>query len=964
MADANIIVKIVDQTRGGIGSVVNQVDQLNGSATRATGGFNGLQRAIGAVAAAVSVREFVQFGSEVQNIQNRLALINPELGNTAENFARIVQIANETFQPLSAVSDLYQKVARSADQYNLSAEQVGVVTTTFTNLLRIAGADANTASGAILQFGQALGSGVLNGQEFVAVVEATAGEILPLLAAELGVSVGQLKELSSEGRITGEVLVNALAAGADNVSNRVGNMGVTIGGALVVLQNKFLELGTTATPVFDAVAQGILFIADNLDTVVTVAGVFFAAFAVKKIVDISVAIGTLAKGILALNATMLTNPIGLAIAAISAAVILLISQWDNLSSVAESAFRAIEVAGLTLNKWFIQFLDFVVNDVVNGFLNMGRRAGNVLSALAAAAADPLNAFEVFRAELARGEEQIQANQLVTVDFSGRIEELDRRIAEASSTTDENTGALGNNENQTDSLTGSTDDLASATDDATRSTDNHTGALGDNAQAARLAAREAEALRIAIETGTRAVNESIRAYDNETRAMGLSEQQREIMQRVIQEEQRYREALGETMEQLTEEQIRQIYELGDLQELYTADFINLSDQQIDAIIEGTRAREQATIDRTKAMEAERAASQALSDFTRDTERLNRSYYEATTSRSQQLTDEMNDYIRRAREQNRSNNADTQRAIQEYERQINEQRRKDHDDLMRDYENDLRDFRSEYSAIYDDIYGVLEDWTGKSRSELDRYNQYAKLLFGVDLLGSFNGFVDNSLMSMAGWNTQASNQMGVFANNAANYTNAAGEYIGNNVFGPNGSAQRGVGGFVNYSLNAFGANGGGLLGAVMSLFGGLGNSLNGLFGGIFGGIGNGLKGFGNLLGNVFGGVADFGSNLIGGIIDFGGSIIGAFTDMFFADGGYIRPGSMGIVGDAGPEIVRGPANVTSTADTASMMGRGSNVNVAFTINAVDARGVDELLIERKALIADIMRDAVASSGRGLR
>ena len=325
--------------------------------------------------------------------------------------------------------------------------------------------------------------------------------------------------------------------------------------------------------------------------------------------------------------------------------------------------------------------------------------------------------------------------------------------------------------------------------------------------------------------------------------------------------------------------------------------------------------------------------------------------------------MNDYIRRAREQNRLNNADVQRAIQEYERQINEQRRRDHEDLMRDYENDLRDFRSEYSAIYRDIEGVIADFTGFSISELDRYNQYAKMIFGVDIMGTIDNFVTQGLMSIAGFNTQATNQMGNFATNAASYTNAAGQYIGNNVFGPNGVAAQGIGGFVGYALQMFGANGGGLLGAVMSLFGGLGSGLQGLFGNIFGWIGDALGGIGGFIGDIFGGIRNVGSGLINGIIDFGGSIIGAFTDMFFADGGYIKPGSMGIVGEAGPEIIRGPAMVTGTSDTAAMMGSG-NVNVTFTINAVDARGVDALLIERKQLIADIMRDSVASSGRGLR
>lgn len=963
MADASIIVKIVDQTRGGIGSVTGNVNKLGTSASNASTSFGGLQRAIGAVAAALSVRAFIDFGDSIQNVQNRIALINPELGTAAENFANIAQIANATFQPLNEVAGLYQKVAQSAANYNLTQDDVVEVTQTFTNLLRLAGADAGAAAGAITQFAQALGSGVLRGDEFNSIVEATAGEILPVLAAELGVSAGQVRALAQDGQITGEILVNALGAAADDVGGRVNKMGVTIGGSITYLQNKFLELGTESTPVFDAVAKGIMLIADNLDIVVTAAGVFFAAFAVKKIADITIAIGTLAKGITALNLTMLTNPVALAIGAISAAVLLAVTHWEDFREAAVNAFGKIEVAGLTLQKWFYQFLDLIVNDVVGGFIDMGRRVGNVLSAIAAAAKDPLNAMEVFREELERGEEQIKNNETVVIDFSGKIEDLEGRIAEASRTTDKNTDALDDNEGQTNRTADAKDDLTDSTEDNTDATDDNSDALDDNAQAARIAAREAEELRKAIENGTRAVNESIQAYENETYAMGIDEKQRTVLQRVIQEEQRYREALGDKMAELSEEQIRQILEISDLEELYTNDLINLTDEQIRAIISATEARQRATEERKAAMEEEREAARALSDFTRDTERLNQSYYEATTSKVQQLEDQKNEYIARARQQNRLNNEEVQSAIAEYERRINDQRRRDHEDLMRDYESDLRDFRSEYSAIYDDIYGVLEDWTGKSRSELDRYNQYAKLLFGVDLLGSFNGFVDNSLMSLAGWNTNATAQMQGFGNNTNAIMGQTGQYIGQGIFGNNGIATQGIGGFVGYALQAFGINGGGLLGAVTALFGGLGLNLQGIFSNVFGWISNGLSGVGGFLSNIFGGIVDFGSGLFGGIGNFFSGIvsgIGNFFSGLFADGGYIKPGTFGIVGEAGPEFVAGPATVTSARDTAAMMG-GGNVNVNFSIQALDARGIDTLLIERKPLIADIVRDAVASSGR---
>lgn len=1012
MADASIIVRIVDQTRGGLGSVVSQVDNLERSSNRATSSFGGMQRAIGAVAAVLSVRAFVEFGDQVQRIQNRLSLINPALGTTAQNFQSVVEIANRTFQPLESVADLYQKVAQSAERYNLSTRDVGTVTETLTNLLRLAGASSESAAGAIMQFGQALGTGVLRGEEFNAINEATAGLILPVLARELGVTAGEVKGLADEGAITGEILVNALAAAADEVSQRTGSMSVTIGGALVVLQNKFLELGTTATPAFNAVAEAILFVANNLDTVVIAAGVFFGAFATVKIAAItaefislaagaarflaamgptviagvSTAIGTLRTGILALNATMLTNPIALAIAAISAAVLLVITQWDTFKSTATAAFNAIELAGLKLQKWFYDFAGDTINAVLVAVQNFGTRTVGFFKAIAAAASDPLNAFEAFRESMAETERQIESNTATTIDFSGKINELDARIAAASQTTEQNTDALGDNEDQTDDLTNSTDDLTNSTDDNTDALDDNTESSERAEQQARILAREQEELTRRIEAGTRAVEDSIAAYDNETYALGISQDERDILNRIIQEEQRYRDALGDKIADLTADQIRLIYELSDVEQAAHLDFLQISDEQIEAIINGTRVRQEQAAERQRIIEAEREAERAAAEarreeerrvqeqireqqritdeFTRDTQRQVQRYYEATTSRAQQLEDEKQSYIRRARELGLEHERSTQDAILNYNREINDAIAQDHEDLMREQERQLNDFRSEYDMIYDDIYGIIEDFTGLSSRELERYNQYGKLLLGVDLLGGVQTFIDGSLMGLAGWNNQALGTMGNFANGTGAVMNATGQYVGNNVFGPNGMAAGGIGGFVNYALQAFGANGGGLLGAVLGLFGGLGGGLQNLFGNVFGWISNGLSGIGNFLGNAFSGVVNVGRNIFSGIGNFIGNIasgIGNFFSGFFALGGYIPSGTLGIVGEAGPEFVAGPATVTSAKDTASMLRGGGAVQVNFTINAVDTRGIDALLIERKPLIADIVREAVNNSGR---
>jgi lambda family phage tail tape measure protein len=87
-------------------------------------------------------------------------------------------------------------------------------------------------------------------------------------------------------------------------------------------------------------------------------------------------------------------------------------------------------------------------------------------------------------------------------------------------------------------------------------------------------------------------------------------------------------------------------------------------------------------------------------------------------------------------------------------------------------------------------------------------------------------------------------------------------------------------------------------------------------------------------------------------------GLFGNLFagmFANGGIIPGGKIGIVGERGPELIRGPASVTSTADTAALLSGGST-QVTYNIQAIDSRSFEERLAERPEFIY-----AVTEAGR---
>lgn len=154
---------------------------------------------------------------------------------------------------------------------------------------------------------------------------------------------------------------------------------------------------------------------------------------------------------------------------------------------------------------------------------------------------------------------------------------------------------------------------------------------------------------------------------------------------------------------------------------------------------------------------------------------------------------------------------------------------------------------------------------------------------------------------------------------------------------------------------GKSGGGLLGG---LFGGGGG---GGLGSLFGGGGGGLGGIFSNFGGMFGGIKNMFSGLWGGVTDFfgglfGGGGLGGLFGGFFANGGYLPAGKFGVAGEAGPELITGPATVTPAAE---MLGGAPGVNI--TIQAIDTQSGTEFLLKNKKQVESIIQNAYNRRGK---
>ncbi|MCK8457026.1 tape measure protein [Sphingomonas faeni] len=193
-----------------LGTASSRVDRsLSAMEQRGSAFASKFSGALGAVSAGLLVAQLSKIADTSKQLDAQLRLATNGFGsfNKAQDDTR--KIAASTRSSLEATTALYGNFARASQQTGRSQADAARATETFSKALKIGGADANAAASATLQFGQALASGALRGDEFNSIAEASP-RIVKLIADSMGVTQGAVRKLAAEGKLTSDVLFRAL----------------------------------------------------------------------------------------------------------------------------------------------------------------------------------------------------------------------------------------------------------------------------------------------------------------------------------------------------------------------------------------------------------------------------------------------------------------------------------------------------------------------------------------------------------------------------------------------------------------------------------------------------------------------------------------------------------------------------------------------------------------------------------
>lgn len=322
-----ILIKVDTSDAKGLRELADKMGMLNKSTKSLANTFGTLTNAIQGWIAYLGVRELARMSDEVQNLTSRLRITAREGESTAETFQKIVQLADANRISIQAAGDAYNRFAISLQRTGANAEEVLALTDTLIKTFRVSGSTQAETAATMVQLSQAFSSGTLRGQELRSVIEQN-GVLAGYLRKEFG---ADLFKKAEQGAIKVTDVLRILIKNQEELQQQAEKLSPTFEQTLTKSMNKLTvavgqlneQFGLSAK--FAAVMD---FAIENLASVVVVLGGAMATLAISYIPAM---IAGFQKLRVAAIAFATSNPILLALTAITVAAGLVYTNFDKLS---------------------------------------------------------------------------------------------------------------------------------------------------------------------------------------------------------------------------------------------------------------------------------------------------------------------------------------------------------------------------------------------------------------------------------------------------------------------------------------------------------------------------------------------------------------------------------------------------------------------------------------------------------
>lgn len=250
-----------------------KIDRELQNTSKALDGFDlkltSVARAVGILGAAMAALKSAQMADEMRMLSAQVQVAAGSMEAGASAMTALEASSKRTQTSIGANASVFNRLNQSMLQMGGTQQDTLNLTELLAKAIKVSGASATEGASAMTQFGQALGSGKLGGDELSSLLE-NAPYLMQKLAQGIGVPVGALKKMGEEGKLTADVVTNALNKAADQIDADFKKFPQTIASAMDVAQdaagrlNSKMDELTGTSAAITGVVQGAGTVFDEL----------------------------------------------------------------------------------------------------------------------------------------------------------------------------------------------------------------------------------------------------------------------------------------------------------------------------------------------------------------------------------------------------------------------------------------------------------------------------------------------------------------------------------------------------------------------------------------------------------------------------------------------------------------------------------------------------------------------------
>ena len=249
--------------------VNERLEKMSGGASKAASKFDQLQTSInkvaGAIAASIVVdwgRAFLVAADNMSQLNARIERLTGSAATASQTMQNLMRISSATGGSLQDTTKLWETLSTALRDTGATNGQIIQLTETLQKIGRIGGSSSEEMANALRQFGQSISSGTVRAEEFNSILEQMP-ELARQIAAGMGVSIGELRQLMLDGKLTAEDALNAIQKQTGSVNAEFEKLPRTLSQANTALTNSFLTMVDNINQATGA-SNGMVLVIDSL----------------------------------------------------------------------------------------------------------------------------------------------------------------------------------------------------------------------------------------------------------------------------------------------------------------------------------------------------------------------------------------------------------------------------------------------------------------------------------------------------------------------------------------------------------------------------------------------------------------------------------------------------------------------------------------------------------------------------